>query len=131
MGMSASKILVADDNPVNARLMVALLERSGYEVTVVADGEKAVAICRIEDFDAVLMDVNMPVMGGLEATRKIREGALPMRDVTIIALTADDDGATHRDCIEAGMNSFLPKPVEMSALLKLLAPKSEKVARKR
>ncbi len=120
---SPAKILVAEDNAVNARLIVAMLERDGHEVTVVSDGEKAVAISRIEHFDVILMDVNMPEMGGLEATRRIRDGAAPMRDVTIIALTADDDGATQRDCIEAGMNAFLSKPIDMKELFKLLTPR--------
>jgi len=124
MSLSPSKILVAEDNPVNARLIVAMLERDGHEVTVVADGEKAVAISRVEYFDVILMDVNMPEMGGLEATRQIRDGAAPMRDVTIIALTADDDGATQRDCIEAGMNAFLSKPIDMAELFKLLNPRA-------
>jgi CheY-like chemotaxis protein len=124
MSNSPSRILVAEDNAINARLIVAMLEREGHEVTVVADGGKAVAISRVEDFDVILMDVNMPEMGGLEATRQIRSGAAPMRDVTIIALTADDDGATQRDCIEAGMNAFLTKPISMAELFKILSPRS-------
>ena len=124
MSKFPSKILVAEDNPVNARLLVAMLERDGHEVTVASDGGKAVAISRIEHFDMILMDVNMPEMDGLEATRQIRAGAAPMRDVTIVALTADDDGATQRDCIEAGMNAFLGKPVSMADLLKLLDPRA-------
>ncbi len=124
MSNSPSKILVAEDNAINARLIVAMLERDGHEVTVASDGVKAVALSRIENFDVILMDVNMPEMGGLEATRQIRAGAAPMRDVTIIALTADDDGATQRDCIEAGMNAFLTKPIEMSELFKLLNPRA-------
>ena len=124
MSKSSSKILVAEDNPVNARLLVAMLERDGHEVTIAADGDKAVAMTRVQDFDVILMDVNMPEMGGLEATRRIRAGAAPMRDVTIIALTADDDGATQRDCIEAGMNAFLAKPVEMAELFKMLNPRA-------
>ena len=123
MSHSPSRILVAEDNAVNARLIVAMLEGEGHEVTIVADGEKAVAISRIEHFDVILMDVNMPEMDGLEATRQIRAGAAPMRDVTIVALTADDDGATQRDCIEAGMNAFLTKPIETAELFKLLMPR--------
>lgn len=115
----------------NARLMVAMLERDGHEVTVVEDGEKAVAISRIESFDTILMDVNMPNMGGLEATRLIRAGAVPMRDATIIALTADDDGATQRDCIEAGMNAFIGKPVDIATLSKMLASRDDRTKAKR
>ena len=129
MPRSPSKILVAEDNAVNARLIVAMLERDGHEVTVASDGEKAVSLSRIEYFDVVLMDVNMPIMDGLEATRQIRAGAAPMRDVTIIALTADDDGATERDCIEAGMNAFLTKPIAMGELMKLLSPRSSRPKR--
>ena len=126
MSTSPSQILVAEDNPVNARLIVAMLERDGHEVTVVSDGGKAVAISRVEHFDLILMDVNMPEMDGLEATRQIRAGAAPMRDVTIVALTAEDDGVMQRDCIEAGMNAFLAKPVDMAALTKLLNPRVSK-----
>lgn len=126
MSNAPSKILVAEDNAVNACLIVAMLEREGHEVTIASDGEKAVAISRVEHFDFILMDVNMPEMNGLEATRQIRAGAAPMRDVTIIALTADDDGATQRDCIEAGMNAFLTKPIETAALYKLLKPRAKR-----
>lgn len=104
----------------NARLIVALLEREGYEVSIAVDGEQAVAISRIEDFDVVLMDVNMPVMNGLEATLEIRNGAAPMRDIPIIALTADEDGTTHRQCVEAGMNAFVSKPVDIRELCKVI-----------
>jgi len=114
------KILVAEDNVVNARLLTAILENEGHEIIVVADGEQAVAKSRIEAFDVILMDVNMPVMDGLEATRQIRDGAVPMRDVTILALTADDDGVMQRTCIEAGMNAFISKPVNMADLKRAL-----------
>ncbi len=129
MSQSPSKILVAEDNAVNARLIVAMLERDGHEVTIAADGGKAVALSRIEHFDLILMDVNMPEMDGLEATRQIRAGAAPTRDVKIVALTADDDGATQRDCIEAGMNAFLTKPIEMAELMKILNPRAKKPKR--
>ncbi len=129
MSTPPSKILVAEDNAVNARLIIAMLERDGHEVTIVTDGGKAVAISRVEYFDLILMDVNMPEMDGLEATRQIRAGAAPGRDVKIVALTADDDGATQRECIEAGMNAFLTKPIEMAELLKLLNPRANRAKR--
>lgn len=114
------KILVAEDNVVNARLLTAVLEREGHEVTVAIDGLKAIELVRVYVFDLILMDVNMPEMDGLEATRVIRGGAAPMRDVTILALTADDDPATQRDCIEAGMNAFVTKPLNIANLMKVL-----------
>jgi len=115
---SSHRILLAEDTDVNARLLVAVLEKDGYEVTVAVDGEQAVKYGEIGDFDLILMDVNMPEVDGLEATRRLRAGASPMRAVTIIALTADDDPAMQRRCVEAGMNGYLTKPINMATLLK-------------
>jgi len=115
---SCHRILLAEDTDVNARLLVAVLEKTGYEVTVAVDGEQAVKYGEIGDFDLILMDVNMPEVDGLEATRRLRAGASPMRAVTIIALTADDDPAMQRRCIEAGMDGYLTKPINMATLLK-------------
>lgn len=112
------RILLAEDNDVNARLLVAVLEKSGYEVTVAVDGVQAVKYGEIGDFDLILMDVNMPELDGLEATRRIRAGAAPMRSVTIIALTADDDPTMQRRCVEAGMNGYVTKPIDMATLIK-------------
>jgi len=115
---SNHRILLAEDTDVNARLIVAVLEKAGYEVTLAVDGLQAVKFGEIGDFDLILMDVNMPELDGLEATKRIRAGAAPMRDVTIIALTADDDPAMQRRCVEAGMNGYLSKPIQMNTLLK-------------
>lgn len=115
---SNSRILLAEDTDVNARLIVAVLEKSGFEVTVAVDGLQAVKYAEIGDFDLILMDVNMPELDGLEATERLRAGTSPMRDVTIIALTADDDPAMQRRCTNAGMNGYLSKPINMATLLK-------------
>jgi len=115
---SSHRILLAEDTDVNARLIVAVLEKSGYEVTVAVDGAQAVKFGELGDFDLILMDMNMPEVDGLEATRRLRSGSSPMRDVTIIALTADDDPTAQRRCVEAGMNGFLSKPINMATLLK-------------
>lgn len=124
------RILLAEDTDVNARLIVAVLEKAGYEVTIAVDGVQAVKFGEIGDFDLILMDVNMPEMDGLEATRTIRAGAAPMRDVTIIALTADDDPAMQRRCVESGMNGCLSKPIQMATLLKACERAVSKSARK-
>jgi len=115
---SNPRILLAEDTDVNARLLIAVLEKAGYEVTLAVDGAQAVKFGEIGDFDLILMDVNMPELDGLQATQKIRAGAAPMRDVTILGLTADDDPAMHRRCAEAGMNGCLSKPIKMAELLK-------------
>lgn len=115
---SNHRILLAEDTDVNARLIVAVLEKAGYEVTVAVDGVQAVKYGEIGDFDLILMDVNMPELDGLEATRRLRAGASPMRSVTIVALTADDDPMMQRRCVEAGMNGYLSKPINMASLLK-------------
>ena len=117
---SKRKILLAEDQPANARLIGAYLESSGYDVEYATDGEQAATLAQRIAYDVILMDVNMPKMSGLEATRAIRNGAAPMRGVAIIALTADDDGSVQKDCIAAGMNSFLAKPVQKTALLAMI-----------
>ncbi len=127
---SSPRILLAEDTEVNARLLIAVLEKAGYEVTLAVDGAQAVKFGEIGDFDLILMDVNMPEMDGLEATRQIRSGAAPMRDVTILALTADDDPAMQRRCVEAGMNGCLSKPIQMATLLKACERSLEKTTRK-
>ena len=111
-----NRILLAEDTDVNARLIVAVLEKAGYEVTVAIDGVQAIKFAEIGDFDLVLMDVNMPEIDGLEATQRIRSGGAPMRSVTIIALTADDAPVIRRRCAEAGMNGYLTKPIDMATL---------------
>jgi len=127
---SKPRILLAEDTDVNARLLIAVLEKAGYEVTLAVDGAQAVKFGEIGDFDLILMDVYMPEMDGLEATRRLRAGAAPMRDVAIIALTADDDPAMHRRCVEAGMNGCLSKPIKMAKLLKACEHSLTKTTRK-
>ena len=127
---SKHRILLAEDTDVNARLLIAVLEKAGYEMTLAVDGAQAVKYGEIGDFDLILMDVNMPELDGLEATQRIRAGAAPMRDVMIIGLTADDDPALHRRCVEAGMNGCLSKPIRMAELLKACEHSLSSVHRK-
>ncbi|MDH4190889.1 MAG: response regulator [Betaproteobacteria bacterium] len=109
------RILVAEDNAVNALLVRALLERLGYRSDLAGNGLEAVEACRRQSYDIVMMDVQMPEMDGIEATRKIREeraGPLPI----VIALTANVLSEDREICHAAGMNDFLPKPVTLSDL---------------
>ncbi len=116
------RVLVADDNPVNLRLLSIMLERAGHEVTTVADGQQAVAAVAAGSFDLVLMDLQMPTMGGLEAARRIRALEDPAKAaVPIVAVTANAMEGEDARCRAAGMTGYLTKPVERARLLDLVA----------
>ena len=115
-------ILLAEDNPVNQRLAAGLLEKQGHRVTVVGDGAAAVRAVRDGTFDMVLMDVQMPQMSGLEATAAIR--ALETgtgRHVPILAMTARAMKGDREECLKAGMDDYLAKPVQSWQLYQAIA----------
>jgi len=114
------RVLVAEDTVVNQRLIRGLLERQGHIVHVVDNGRAAVERVRRERFDAVLMDVSMPEMDGLEATRLIRLEQAGTRRLPIIALTAHALPSDREACLSAGMDEFVPKPVDPKLLTRLL-----------
>jgi len=108
-------ILVAEDDPLNQDVTRGLLEEAGLEARIAADGERAVAMARELEHDLILMDLRMPVMDGLEATRQIL--ALPgRRRVPIVAMTANVQPEDEARCREAGMDDFLGRPVEAEHL---------------
>lgn len=111
-------ILVADDNQVNRILVSRLLEKQGHRVTSVVDGERAVDALQRRDFDLVLMDVQMPILDGFEATRRIRqnEAAAGRPRTPIIALTAHAMKGDKDRCLEAGMDDYLSKPIKFDEL---------------
>ncbi|MDH5753527.1 MAG: response regulator, partial [Deltaproteobacteria bacterium] len=117
---SRPQVLVVDDNPVNRKLLNAILGKVGYQVWLAENGKQAVEEVSRQRFDAVLMDVQMPEMDGLEATRKIRD-RLGGRPLPIIAMTAKTMDQDRERCLQAGMNEYLPKPVIPEVLLRLLA----------
>jgi len=110
-------ILVAEDNRTNRMVITKILERAGHRVTSVSDGEEALDALHDSDFDAVLMDMNMPVMNGIEATKLYRFSSLGTARVPIIALTADASLDTWQRCQEAGMDAYATKPIEPAHLL--------------
>jgi signal transduction histidine kinase/CheY-like chemotaxis protein/uncharacterized protein YdeI (BOF family) len=117
----ALKILVAEDNLVNQRLTVALLERLGHTVTLAANGAEALDRWREGCFDIVLMDVQMPTMDGFEATHRIREEeGVTGRHTPIVAMTAHAMSGDQQRCLEAGMDGYLSKPVNPRALEQVL-----------
>ena len=118
---SALRILVAEDNMVNQHVLQQVLERLGYRADTVADGREALDALRSRPYDVVLMDVRMPEMDGLEATRRLRAEWPPERQPRIIALTADVSPEQQQACLEAGMDDHLIKPVESEALARALA----------
>ncbi len=112
------RVLLAEDNPVNQRLARAMLERKGVTVEVANNGKEALEKRFSGEFDLVLMDVQMPEMGGLEATRKIREQEKALGvHVPILALTANALAGDRDMCLDAGMDEYLTKPIRPEALL--------------
>ena len=114
-----ARILLAEDNPVNQQVALALLRKKGHEVTAVADGVKAVEAVRAHVFDLVLMDIQMPVMDGLEATRLIRKFK-SADELPVIALTAHAFAEERERSRAAGMNDFLAKPFKPDDLYELV-----------
>lgn len=112
------RVLLAEDNAVNALLASTLLKKQGHGVTLAATGRAAVAACEAAEFDLVLMDVQMPEMDGLEATAAIRlREAGSGRHVLIIALTAHAMSGDRERCLDAGADGYLAKPFSLPQLL--------------
>ena len=111
----ALRILVAEDNPVNQRVVLRMLERFGYHADLAVDGARAVAAATRAHYDVVLMDVQMPGMDGLEATRRIRD-ACAGHQPRIIAMTANAMDGDRERCLDAGMDDYLSKPVRPADL---------------
>ena len=123
---AGARLLLAEDNPVNRAVALQMLRRVGLTVDAAEDGLQAVGLAATADYDLILMDMQMPGMDGLMATRKIRQ--IPGREtVPILAFTANAMGEDRRVCLEAGMNAFLAKPVVpmelFAALLTWLKPR--------
>lgn len=114
------RVLVAEDNQINRRVVAKVLEHGGHEAHLVENGEQALDALENHEFDVVLMDVNMPVMNGIEATRLYHFMTMGGDRVPIVALTADATPAAATRCIEAGMAACVTKPVQPRQLLEII-----------
>ena len=116
------RVLLAEDNIVNQKVAMRVLEKSGYHVDVVADGTEAVKALESITYDLVLMDCQMPEMDGYEATRIIRspESAVLNHDIPVIAVTAHAMRSDCERCFEAGMDDYIAKPIDPLKLMKVI-----------
>jgi two-component system sensor histidine kinase RpfC len=111
------RVLVADDNPTNREVIGKILERGGHTVALTNDGEQALDAVQREPFDTVILDRNMPGIGGIEALQALRLMTRGRERLPVIILSADATPASKREALEAGADAFLPKPVEALRLL--------------
>ncbi len=109
------RILLAEDNLINQKVTILMLGRLGYRTDIASNGEEVIDLMELKDYDLILMDLQMPVMGGLEASQIIRNN-IKCNQPKIIALTASVSVEDKERCIEAGMNDFISKPIRYNGL---------------
>ncbi len=117
MAHVGARLLVAEDNKINQQVVVRVLEKAGYQIDVVGDGQAALTALEKDGYEAVLMDCQMPVMDGYEATRAIRAADLGGAGLPIIAMTANAMRGDRERCLAAGMSDYLSKPIDRPLLL--------------
>jgi CheY-like chemotaxis protein len=115
-----SRVLVVEDNAANLKVTVRMVERLGYRADVAANGVEAVNLLKGLQYDAVLMDCQMPEMDGYEATRLIRADEASGQHVPIIAMTAAALAGDRERCLAAGMDDYISKPVKLHVVAALL-----------
>jgi PAS domain S-box-containing protein len=116
-------ILVVEDDPINQLALTRMVKKLGHFPTLAGNGREALGKLALDDFDCVLMDIQMPIMDGLEATGRIRSGSIERvpREIPIIALTGHAMPGDREHFLESGMTAYLSKPVDMDALARLIA----------
>jgi CheY-like chemotaxis protein len=119
-GRMPLRILLAEDNLVNQTVALHLLKRLGYRADVVANGLEALEAVRRQPYDIVFMDMQMPEMDGMEATRCIRRTQFAERQPRIIAMTANARPEDRQECFDAGMDDFVSKPVQIPSIVAAL-----------
>lgn len=116
------RILIAEDDPTIRQMMATLLSRCGFDCDTVDNGRKAIEAWSEGAYDFIFMDVQMPVLDGLTATRIIREKeAVQGGHIPIIALTAHAMAEDRQQCLDAGMDDYLSKPIDLDVLLSLVS----------
>ncbi len=113
-------ILLAEDGEVNRAVIIELLKRGGHQVTIVGDGGEAIAAWQSATFDAIFMDLQMPTMDGIDATKRIRALESQGKHIPIIAITAAAMKSDEAECLAAGMDDYISKPIDFRELNRLL-----------
>lgn len=116
-GARRCRVLAADDNPTNREVIGKILERGGHSVTLVSDGDEVLEAMERDRYDIVLLDRNMARMGGVEALQMIRLSGRGLERIPVVVLSADVTPDARQECMEAGADAFMPKPVEAIRLL--------------
>nr|WP_318653427.1 ATP-binding protein [Paenibacillus rhizovicinus] len=119
-GDRAAAVLVADDNVINQKLTLTLLNKLGVAADVASNGSDAVELAYRRNYDLILMDMRMPIMDGLEATRRLLASAPPGRAPVVVAMTANVMPTDRERCLEAGMTDFLVKPIQFEMMKQVL-----------
>ena len=119
---------MAEDNKINQQYATILLKTAGYHVTVAENGHQAVDALRSDDFDVVLMDVQMPELDGIQATRQIRALPAPKNEILIIAMTAHAMTGAREEYLAAGMDDYISKPFQAALVLSKLSRLADGVA---
>jgi CheY-like chemotaxis protein len=121
------RLLIAEDNPINQKVILQMLKKIGCRADLAINGVHALAAARLEHYDLIFMDVQMPEMDGYEATRRIRQEIPVENQPMIVALTANAMAEDQKKCIDAGMDSYLAKPYVLPALIKVLNAAASKM----
>ena len=111
-------ILIAEDNIINQKLIERILHKLGFHTDIAADGIQVLKAVKMKNYDVILMDVQMPIMDGYEATQVIRQ--MKIDQPYIIAMTANAMAKDRDECIQAGMNDYIAKPMRLAEIMKIL-----------
>jgi CheY-like chemotaxis protein len=114
------RILLAEDNKVNQRVATLILQRLGYEIAVAINGQEVLDALQQQAYDLIFMDVQMPEMDGLEATRQIRRQLPPERQPHIVAMTANALQGDREHYLAAGMDDYVSKPIKLAEVIEAL-----------